>query len=138
MLKLPDIDYNAFIKWAQEDPQGRYVEIKTEHCNANVVSVFVNNYVTDTGGYVKSIEEIEELKEKKKQRELAEYERLKSKFEPASAETNLCGTCRNEFPTCPAKHIVFGCDVGGKPSDDNIVKCDSYEPKTNSCDMGIQ
>lgn len=41
---------------------------------------------------------------------------------------NLCDTCKNSFPECPADEVLFGCDIeGGDPTADNVVECDAYE-----------
>jgi hypothetical protein len=81
---VPDsvtVDCNAFIAWAREKPITRNVEIKT---NGKQISIWVSQDDEDgshLSGYVNTIEEISELKERKRRRELAEYERLKAKFE---------------------------------------------------------
>lgn len=38
---------------------------------------------------------------------------------------NLCSDCRKDFAIC-GENPSFGCDNGGKLSDDNVVKCDKY------------
>jgi hypothetical protein len=122
-MRLPD--YNKFIAWAREKPETRNVEIKT---NGKRISVWVSQDDEDGShfsGYVNTVEEIDKLKEEKRRRELAEYERLKAKFEAPKSEANLCDTCQYKYPNCPAGD-THGYDADGNPVDDNA--CGSYRP----------
>ena len=38
---------------------------------------------------------------------------------------HLCNRCRNDVAICDGTPD-FGCDNGGAPSDDNVVRCDKY------------
>lgn len=38
---------------------------------------------------------------------------------------HLCDDCRNDVATCDGSPGL-GCDNGGRPSDDNVVRCDKY------------
>ncbi len=53
----------------------------------------------------------------------------KEKYEEAlnkyMKETHLCEQCSQEYPTCSAKDILFGC---GK-CNDNVVECDAFKNK---------
>jgi hypothetical protein len=131
VIKLPDYvlvtDYNAFIAWAWEKPGTRNVEIKT---NGKQISVWVSedNDEEYFGGYVETLEEISELKERKTRRELAEYERLKAKFELAKGETNFCDTCKYNL-NCPVD--TLGYDADGNPMNPvkrtRIIQCCFYQ-----------
>jgi hypothetical protein len=83
MMKLPD--YNKFIAWAQEKPEVRSVKIETESFYAKEVNVWVYDYSLEVGQHVTSVEEID-LENEFKHKELAEYERLKAKYEKKSGE----------------------------------------------------
>jgi hypothetical protein len=75
------LDYNAFIKWAQEKPETRRVQIETKYNNANEVTVWVSDLEMKVGQFVNSVDEID-LERQAQLREFAEFERLKAKFEP--------------------------------------------------------
>ena len=48
----------------------------------------------------------------------------------SEVKKNLCDTCIKKFATCDGENILFGCDVlGGKKTDDNVVKCSSHAEK---------
>lgn len=118
-------DYNKFIEWAQQKSGARAVKIET---NGKQISVWVSQDNEDGScfsGFVQSVEEIDELEARKRRRELAEYERLKAKFETPKGETNLCDTCQYKYPNCPAGD-THGYDADGNPVDDNA--CGSYRP----------
>jgi hypothetical protein len=75
---------NAFIDWTMAGR--RSAEIKINHRYGIVggekpIEVFIYDYDLCTGQSVTSVEQID-LEGKKLEREKAEYERLKTKFEP--------------------------------------------------------
>lgn len=50
--------------------------------------------------------------------------------------TNLCDTCLWDFATCAGKPL-FGCDDGGKTTDDNVTKCTSFIPRQKGWKCGF-
>ncbi len=57
-------------------------------------------------------------------------EKYKEALEKYMKETHLCEACIQEFPTCSAKNITFGCGLGN----DNVAECDGFKKKGESND----
>ncbi len=71
------MDLNTFLKWQEEKPDSRSVEIKL---NRGAVTIWVWDYDIMMGQHVTSVDEID-LDGTAERREKAELERLKKKYE---------------------------------------------------------
>ena len=72
-----NMDLNQFVKWQQEKPKTRHVNIEITY---DETKIWVYDFALMVGQHVKSVEEIH-LEGVREAREKVEYERLKAKFE---------------------------------------------------------
>ena len=82
---LESMDLNKFRDWQREKPEARSVDINIEPMRFNDevrVRVSVYDYSLLVGQNVQSVEEID-LEAAREEKDRAEYEALKAKYEPA-------------------------------------------------------
>lgn len=80
------MDLNQFVDWVKEKPR-RQVTIELNPVNQEeFFNIWVYDYDLMQGQRVESVSEID-LEARKAEQEMAEYERLKAKFDPELGKT---------------------------------------------------